>query len=67
MRVCYGKPLVDFTIDTALELFGTADVVVTSDDDRVLERARERGVVALQRPAFIAQDDTPMISVIQHG
>jgi CMP-N-acetylneuraminic acid synthetase len=67
VRECDGKPLVDFTIDTALELFGTADVVVTSDDDRVLERARERGVVSLQRPAFIAQDDTPMISVIQHA
>lgn len=67
VRACNGKPLIDFTIDTALELFETADVVVTSDDDRVLERARERGVVSLQRPAFIAQDDTPMISVIQHA
>jgi CMP-N,N'-diacetyllegionaminic acid synthase len=67
MRLCDGKPLIDYTIDTALELFGGADVVVTSDDERVLDRARERGVVSLQRPAFIAQDDSPMISVIQHA
>jgi CMP-N,N'-diacetyllegionaminic acid synthase len=67
VRACFGKPLIDFTIDTALELFETADVVVSSDDDQVLGRARARGVVALQRPSHIAQDDTPMISVIQHA
>ena len=67
VRPCHGKPLIDFTIDTALELFDAADVVVTSDDEHALERARVRGVVSLLRPAFIAQDDTPMIAVIQHA
>lgn len=67
MRACGGKPLIDFTLDTALQLFDNADVVVTSDDDQVLEHAHARGVVALKRPSCIAEDDTPMISVIQHA
>lgn len=67
MRVCAGKPLVDYTINTALNLFDPADIVVTSDDERLLDHARHRGLVALPRPAFLAQDDTPMIAVIQHA
>ncbi len=67
MRICSGKPLIDFTLDTALSIFEKEHVVVTSDDDKVLDRARARGVVALQRPSKIAEDDTPMISVIKHA
>jgi CMP-N,N'-diacetyllegionaminic acid synthase len=67
VRTCLGKPLIDFTIDTALDCCDPQDVVVSSDDEQVLERAIARGVIALRRPDFLAQDDTPMIAVIQHA
>jgi CMP-N,N'-diacetyllegionaminic acid synthase len=67
LRHCHGKPLIDFTIDTALELFLSSNVLVTSDDDCILEHAMNRGVRILKRPRYIAEDDTPMVSVIQHA
>jgi CMP-N,N'-diacetyllegionaminic acid synthase len=67
LRPCHGKPLIDFTIDTALSLFLPSDVLVTSDDDRILNHATKRGIGILKRPLYIAEDDTPMLSVIQHA
>lgn len=67
VRLCNGKPLISFTIDTALRLFDPNDVVVSSDDVKALELAELQGVVALERPIEIAQDDTPMIDVIKHA
>lgn len=67
VRSCLGKPLIDFTIDTALDCCDPKDIIVSSDDEQVLARAKARGVIALRRPDFLAQDDTPMLAVIQHA
>lgn len=43
------------------------EVVVTSDDPRILEVADGYGVQALERPAELAQDETPMVDVVRHA
>jgi len=64
-REFMGKPLVTWAIECGIR---TCDkVAVTSDDPYILGLAREYGVEAIERPAELAQDRTPMLPVIQHS
>jgi len=54
-----GKPLICWTIETALDTYLDARIVVTSDDDKILSLAQEyadQGVVAHNRPDELATD-----------
>jgi CMP-N,N'-diacetyllegionaminic acid synthase len=59
-----GQPLVSWAIECAIR---TCDrIAVTSDDPYILDIARQYGVEAIDRPAELAQDRTPMLPVVQH-
>lgn len=65
LRYFRGKPLVQWAIEVAKE---TCDEVVVSSDDRIIRGiAQDCGVISLIRPAELAQDDTPMLPVVQHA
>jgi CMP-N-acetylneuraminic acid synthetase len=63
-RLFAGKPLVIWAIECGLKT--CQHVVVTSDDPDILEIARMYKVNTVERPAELAQDDTPMLDVIRH-
>lgn len=59
-----GKPLIVWSIDSALE--AGLRVVVSTDDEEIAEIARERGgVEILMRPSELAQDETSMFDVLK--
>lgn len=64
-----GKPLIAFTIETALaarDLFHR--VIVSSDDEEIAEISRTYGAeTPFMRPAELADDHTPMVPVLQHA
>jgi N-acylneuraminate cytidylyltransferase/CMP-N,N'-diacetyllegionaminic acid synthase len=63
-----GKPLIAWTILTALEAGGVRRVIVSTDSHRIAETARAYGAqVPFLRPAELAQDDTPGIVPILHA
>ncbi len=63
-----GKPLMAWTCQAALESELVTDVVVTTDDARIAQAARQQGVDdAITRPADLAADDSPMLPVLQHA
>jgi N-acylneuraminate cytidylyltransferase/CMP-N,N'-diacetyllegionaminic acid synthase len=63
-----GKPLIAWTILTALEAGGVDRVIVSTDSHRIAETARAYGAqVPFLRPAELAQDDTPGIAPILHA
>ena len=64
-RLFLGLPLVAHAILAAQET--CTDSVVTTDDPAVAEIAVRYGVEVLIRPSELAQDDTPMLPVIQHA
>lgn len=65
MRRFWGRPLAGWAVKVGLE---TCDQVVVSTDDRdVALLATGAGVKVINRPAELAQDDTPMMPVIQHA
>lgn len=61
---CAGRPLLDWTIDAALESRLTTRVVVSTDDQRIGNAALDRGAHVVVRPAHLATDTAPTDPVI---
>lgn len=64
IRLLCGKPLIAYTIEEARHSERLDYFVVSTDDHEIADVARSCGVDVLMRPAALAQDETPMISVI---
>lgn len=63
-----GRPLLAYTCDAALASQRLTRIVLSTDDPDIAEVGRQCGVeVPFVRPADLAQDDTPMLSVLQHA
>jgi len=63
-----GKPLLSHTIEEALKSKMLDKVVVTTEDAEVAAVTRKySGILIVDRPAKLAQDNTPMIAVVQHA
>jgi CMP-N,N'-diacetyllegionaminic acid synthase len=62
-----GRPLVDYTV-AALELArSVTGIVLSTDDEDILVRYRDRaGVLTVERPESLAQDDTTTAEVVAH-
>jgi CMP-N,N'-diacetyllegionaminic acid synthase len=68
IRQLAGKPLIAWTIETALSCAMLGRVIVSTDDQEIAETARRCGAeVPFIRPAELAQDDTPDLPVYQHA
>lgn len=63
-----GKPLIGWTCEAARQSGSLTDVLVTTDDPRIADAARQHGVTRIiTRPAPLAADDTPMLPVLRHA
>jgi CMP-N-acetylneuraminic acid synthetase len=62
-----GRPLLAYTCVAALGSSTLTRVVCSTDSEPVAEVARACGVEVLERPAALAQDDTPMLDVLTHA
>ena len=61
-----GKPLIQWTLD-AVKASATADlIVVTSDDEEVLNIAASNGVMTILRPDYLASDAAATVDVVLH-
>ncbi len=60
-----GKPLIAYTIESALEVFSHEDILVSTDSEEVLNIASSYHLnTDFLRPANLALDTTPTIDVI---
>ena len=62
-----GKPLIDYTINTALKLFKPEDIILTSDSEDILERGKLTGINTILRPKELATDSSQIIDTILHA
>jgi len=63
-----GKPLIVWTIESALNSKLLDDVIVSTDDLEISSMASLHGIkVPFIRPADLARDDTPSIDVVLHA
>lgn len=69
METINGRPLVRHAIMHAQNstLIDNRNIVVTSDDARALELARQCGVIACRRPDYISQGDGVVMKVVEHA
>lgn len=67
IKYLFGKPMINYTIDAALQSRLKARVIVSTDDQEIARVAKERGAeVPFMRPHYLAQDDTPSERVIDY-
>jgi CMP-N-acetylneuraminic acid synthetase len=63
-----GKPLLAYTAEAALAARRLSRVILSTDDEEIAEVGRRCGLeVPFMRPPELAQDDTPMLPVVQHA
>lgn len=58
------KPLIIWTIDFAKKLKFLKEVIVTTDDKKLISLIKNYDLTILQRPKYLARDNTSTISVI---
>ena len=64
----YRKPLIQYTIDAAKESRLISRLILSSEDDEIVEYCRAKRIeVPFKRPRMLAQDSTPMIDVVKHA
>jgi len=63
----FGKPLIAYSIQTALESKLFKKIVVTTDDEKISKIAIEYGAEVIQRPKKLADDYTGTQEVIDHA
>src|SRR5690349_8449623 len=68
LRLLGGKPLVCWAIDAARAARGISELVLSSDDEEILDLARAVSPsLALRRPASLSGDLSPAIDYVQHA
>lgn len=67
IRPLAGKPLIEWTIESALKSKKLDHVVVSTDSERIARVSRKAGAEIVTRPYELADDKTPMIDAVIHG
>lgn len=68
VRLLNGKPLIEYSINSALHTSKINRVIVSTDDHKIADISRSLGAeVPFIRPSEFANDDTPDISVYKHA
>ena len=66
IRPLAGKPLIAWTIETALESKLLDRYLVSTEDPKIAEVARRCGAEVLERPKNLATDEVGTLQVLQH-
>ena len=65
---CAGKPLLEYTIESALKAKLLDRVILSTDDEEIAEVGRKAGAeVPFMRPQQLAEDTTPDLPVLEHA
>ncbi len=67
LRPLSGKPLIYYTIKTAIESEYIDYVVVTTEDEEIAEVARLYGAEVIKRPPHLSEDDITLDPVVYHA
>lgn len=66
IRIIYGKPLIVWTIEKALQSYLLDEVIVSTDSEYIAAVARENGVKVMMRPANLATDTASTQDVMRY-
>lgn len=68
IKILGGKPLIEYTINAAREVFNDNEIIVSTDDSEVSAHANKLGLdVPFLRPASLATDSAGTYEVLLHA
>jgi CMP-N-acetylneuraminic acid synthetase len=68
LRLLNGKPLVAHQVEAALAAETVDEVIVSTEDEQIVEAGREAGAaIPFMRPQELAEDDVPAIAAFAHA
>ena len=67
MRILAGKPLIYWTIEASKKSHYINRIIVSSDDDNILEYSLKEEVEIIKRPEEYARDDSSSEETIRHA
>ena len=68
VRLLAGRPLLAYTVESALRAQRLARLVLSTDDAEIAATGANLGLdVPFLRPPELATDEAPMLSVLQHA
>ena len=62
-----GKPLIQYSVEVALQTSGIDKVFVSTDDNDIAKVSRSIGAIVIDRPVELAQDDSPEWQAWKHA
>lgn len=65
-KICAGKPLIQYTIDSAKSSDFLNKIVVTTDDNDIIEISKKNSVDVIKRPRRLATDKSLIIDTLNH-
>lgn len=67
IKMIYGKPLIVWTVEKALECKNLDWIVVSTDSEEIAAIAKDAGAEILMRPAELSTDTASTLSVMKHA
>lgn len=61
-----GKPLIAYTILSALKCKYLDEIIVSSDDQKILEVSEKYGVRTVKRPKYLSNDNAKSFDALKH-
>ena len=67
IKEIYGKPLIAYTIESAIESKRINKIVVSTDDEKIAEVSRNYGIQVINRPEEYSTDSAPIEWALRHA
>lgn len=61
-----GKPLISYSIEAGLKSKYISEVIVSSDDEKILQISQKFGADIIKRPDYLATDTSSTFDVLEH-
>ena len=66
-KLFFGKPIITYAIELALKSKIFEEVIVTSNDEKIIKISKKYGAKALRRPDHLSKNSVPIIDVVSHA
>lgn len=67
IKLLNGKPLIEYSIQTALQTSGIDKVFVSTENSAIAKISKSAGAIVIDRPPELAQDNTPEWQAWKHA
>ncbi len=68
IKLMNGKPLLQYTVDVALEMADVKDICLSTDSEKIAEVGKKLGLeIPFYRPEYLSNDTASTIAVAQHA